>query len=206
MSTKMPTEAVVSSNEEENTVRLLNLLAIPLIFAAFVSAQAPKQQPPAGPINSTSTLKVGDMAPDFTLPSTIGGKVTLSEYRGKKNVVLAFFPGAFTAGCTKEMAAYQLDLSKFEGNDAQVFSISTDNTPSQSAFGEKLGVTFPMLSDFVDRHVSIAYGVFNPERAMDTRVTFIIDKTGKIVYMEQGKVDTLGAGEVCSRLAHKGTN
>ena len=187
-------------------MRLLNLLAISAILAAFAFAQAPKQQGPVGPINSTSTLKVGDEAPDFTLPATTGGKVKLSDFRGKKNVVLAFFPGAFTAGCTKEMTAYQLDLSKFEGNDAQVFGISTDNTPSQGAFAEKLGVAFPMLSDFVDRHVSMAYGVFNPERAMDTRVTFIIDKTGKIVYMEQGKVDTLGAGEVCSRLAHKGTN
>ena len=188
-------------------MRPLNLLAISAIFAAFAFAQAPKQQPPAGPINSTSTLKVGDQAPDFTLPATTGGKVKLSDYQGKKNVVLAFFPGAFTAGCTKEMTAYQLDYAKFEGTETQVFGVSTDNTPSQGAFAEKLGVAFPLLSDFVDRHVSMAYGVFNPERAMDTRVTFIIDKTGKIVYMEQGKVDTLGAGEVCSRLAHKtGTN
>jgi peroxiredoxin len=182
-------------------VRLIHLLAIFALCALAIYAQAP--QGPQGPINSTSTLKVGDQAPDFTLPATIGGKVKLSDFKGKKNVVLAFFPGAFTAGCTKEMTAYQLDLAKFEGNEVQVFGVSTDNTPSQAAFGEKLGVTFPMLSDFVDRKVSMAYGVFNPERAMDTRVTFVIDKTGKIAYMEQGKVDTLGAGEACSRLAHK---
>ena len=68
-----------------------------------------------------TTLKVGDMAPDFTLPSTAGQPVKLSDFRGKKNVVLAFYPAAFTGGCTKEMQAYQFNLSKFEGADTQVF-------------------------------------------------------------------------------------
>src|SRR5688572_9453249 len=84
-------------------------------------------------------LKVGDVAPDFTLPSTAGKPVTLSEFRGKKNVVLAFYPAAFTGGCTKEMTSYGSNLAKFEGMEAQVFGISTDNTPSQRVFAEQTG-------------------------------------------------------------------
>ena len=103
------------------------------------------------PAFPATQLKVGDTAPDFTLPSTHGGDVTLSEFRGKQNVVLAFYPAAFTGGCTKEMQAYQLNLGKFEGAETQVFGLSTDNVPSQRKFAEDLGVKFPMLSDFLNR-------------------------------------------------------
>src|SRR6266516_1169095 len=92
---------------------------------------------------SSSKLKVGDMAPDFTLPATTGDKVTLSSFRGKQTVVLAFFPAAFTGGCTKEMQTYQLGIDKFKGTDAAVFGISEDNTPSQKEFATKLGLSFP---------------------------------------------------------------
>lgn len=164
-----------------------------LAASCFAFAQAPM----------STTLKVGDTAPDFTLPSTQGKPVKLSDFKGKKNVVLAFFPAAFTGGCTKEMQAYQLDVSKFEGNDTQVFGVSTDNTPSQKEFATKLGVSFPILSDFATRKISTEYGVLIPDKGMDNRVTFVIDKEGKIAFMEAGKTDTAGADEACSRLAHK---
>lgn len=147
-------------------------------------------------------LKVGDMAPDFTLPSTAGKPVKLSEFRGKKNVVLAFYPAAFTGGCTKEMTAYGQSLDKFETNDTQVFGVSTDNTPSQKVFAEQVKATFPMLSDFNKREVSKSYGVLMPERGLANRATFVIDKEGKIQHIEEGSaaVDITGAAMACSRL------
>ena len=178
---------------------MLKALFLPVTLCAGLFAQS---APPADAPMST-TLKVGDMAPDFEMPSTTDGKaVKLSDLRGK-NVVLAFFPAAFTGGCTAEMQAYQLGLSKFETSGSQVFGISTDNTPSQKEFAKKLNLTFPLLSDFLDRKASTAYGVLNASRGVANRVTFVLDSTGKITYMEQGKaaVDTTGAGEACLRLS-----
>jgi peroxiredoxin len=164
-------------------------------IAGTLLAQAPPKTP----------LKVGDTAPDFTLPSTTGKPVKLSDFRGKKTVVLAFYPAAFTGGCTKEMQAYQFHLDKFEGAETQVFGISTDNSPSQKKFAESLNVVFPMLSDFSNRQVSKDYGVLIPEKGIANRATFVVDKNGKIQYIEEGTaaVDVTGAATACSRLAHK---
>ena len=131
--------------------------------------------------------------------------MTLADFRGKKNVVLAFYPAAFTGGCTKEMTAYQLGLDKFETADTQVFGISTDNSPSQKRFAEDLKVVFPMLSDFAKREVSKEYGVLMPERGIANRATFVVDMNGKIQHIEEGSqaVDISGAATACSRLAHK---
>ena len=151
-------------------------------------------------------LKVGDTAPDFTMPSTKDNKpVKLSDFRGKNTVVLAFYPAAFTGGCTKEMQAYQFGLDKFDTADAQVFGVSTDNTPSQKRFAEDLKVTFPMLSDFATRQTSKDYGVLIPERGIANRTTFVVDKDGKIQHIEEGSaaIDISGAATACSRLAHK---
>jgi peroxiredoxin len=117
-----------------------------------------------------------------------------------------FYPTSLSARKFATEPAYQLDLSKFENSDTQVFAVSTDNTPSQKEFAAKLGVTFPLLSDFFDRKVSTTYGVLNTSRGIDNRVTFVIDKEGKIVYTEVGKTDTTGSSEACSRLAHRSTN
>lgn len=169
-------------------------LALSLFLAAapMLLAQAPPK----------THLKVGDVAPDFTLPSTTGKQVTLSEFRGKKNVVLAFYPAAFTGGCTKEMTSYGANLAKFEDMDTQVFGISTDNTPSQRVFAEQIGAKFPMLSDFLHRKVSKDYGVLMESRGLANRATFVIDKEGKIAYIEEGQsaIDISGAQTACSRL------
>ena len=167
--------------------------ALVLVAVMPLLAQAP---PPH------TQLKVGDMAPDFTLPSTTGKNVTLSEFRGKKNVVLAFYPAAFTGGCTKEMTAYGQSLDKFETNDTQVFGISTDNTPSQKVFADQVKATFPMLSDFTRREVTKAYGVLMPDRGIANRATFVVDRDGRIQHIEEGTqaVDISGAAMACSRL------
>ena len=168
-----------------------------LLATATLFAQAP-QAPPK------THLKVGDTAPDFTLPSTTGKPVKLSDFQGKKNVVLAFYPAAFTGGCTNEMKAYGASIAKFEGADTQVFGVSTDNSPSQKVFAEQTNATFPMLSDFRDRNVSKSYGILMPA-GVANRATFVVDKAGKIQFIEEGKaaVDITGAATACSRLAGK---
>ena len=169
------------------------------LLALVVAAPLFGQNPPK------THLKVGDEAPDFTLPSTTGQTVKLSDFRGKKNVILAFYPAAFTGGCTKEMQAYQFNLTQFEGAETQVFGVSTDNTPSKKRFAEDLKVSFPMLSDFAARKVSKDYGLLNAERGIANRATFVIDKEGRIQHIEEGTaaIDVTGAANACTRLAKK---
>ena len=103
------------------------------------------------------------------------------------------------------MLAYQAGIAKFEGSEAKVLGISTDNTPSQQAFAKQLNVSFPLLSDFAKREVTAKYGVLIPERGFANRATFVVDKEGKIVHIEEGTaaLDPTGADTACSRLAHK---
>jgi|SRR5580698_10577928 peroxiredoxin len=106
------------------------------------------------------------------------------------------------------MQAYQLGMPKFADADAAVFGVSTDNGPSQKEFATKLSLSFPLLSDFKDRKVSEAYGVLIKDMGMANRVTFVVGKDGTIQFMEAGKdaIETVGAGDACSRLAHKKTS
>lgn len=165
--------------------------------AGLLSAQS-------APTMST-TLKVGDTAPDFTLPATAEGKnmdVKLSDFRGKKSVILAFFPAAFTGGCTQEVRNYNAKVTEIAGADAQIFGISTDNRPSLAKFAEQEKLTFPLISDFKDRSVSKAYGVLNENSGVARRVTFVIGLDGKIAHMEENKdaIDANGAVMACKRI------
>jgi peroxiredoxin len=103
------------------------------------------------------------------------------------------------------MKAYQAGMQKFQDAGAKVFGISTDNTPSLKEFVAKLGLPFPLLSDFLDREVTKAYGIYLPKMGIANRVTFVIDTSGKIDFIEQGgdAIKIMGAGDACSRLAHK---
>ncbi len=96
-------------------------------------------------------------------------------------------------------------MQKFQDAGAKVFGISTDNTPSLKEFVAKLSLPFPLLSDFLDRKVTQAYGIYLPKYGIANRVTFVIDKDGKIDFIEQGgdAIKIMGAGDACSRLAHK---
>ena len=102
------------------------------------------------------------------------------------------------------MLAYQSGLAKFEGVDAQVFGVSTDNTPSQAEFAKKLNLSFPLLSDFSKREVAKEYGVLLPSGVCN-RATFVVDRDGKIQHIEEGSgsIDPTGAETACSRLHHK---
>lgn len=149
-------------------------------------------------------LKVGDVAPNFTLPSTTGSDFTLADYRGKKVVVLAFFPKAFTSGCTKEMTAYQAGIADFNGVEAQVVSISTDDLETLKRWSGELKASFPMLSD-ENRKVSGQYGVLTGLLGFANRTTFVIDTEGRIQSIEEGAaaLDPTGAATACKRITKK---
>jgi peroxiredoxin len=126
-----------------------------------------------------NTPQVGDLAPDFTAPSTSGGDVSLSSFRGKRNVLLAFFPLAFTGTCTKELVCFTEDFDQFAGKGVEILPISVDSTASLKEFKNKLQMKTELLSDF-RRDVSRAYGVLNEERFYSNRAYFLIDKDGKV--------------------------
>ena len=96
-------------------------------------------------------------------------------------------------------------MQKFQDAGAVVFGISTDNTPSLTEFKTKLNLPFPLVSDFLDRHVTKDYGIYLPKYGIANRVTFVIDKDGKIDFIEQGgdAIKMMGTSDACSRLAHK---
>ena len=123
--------------------------------------------------------QVGDPAPDFTLGSTAGGTVTLSALRGTSNVLLAFFPLAFTRVCTSEMCAFSEDFEMFAGHGVEVIPISVDSVPTLKEFKQKYMMNVDMLSDF-KREVSRAYGVLREDAFFSNRAYFLIDKTGVV--------------------------
>jgi peroxiredoxin (alkyl hydroperoxide reductase subunit C) len=133
--------------------------------------------------NETRTLKVGDEAPDFSLRSTAGGVFKLSEQRGK-NVVLVFFPAAFSGVCSQQMPQIQSQIGDFESSDAVVVGISTDNNWSQQAWAQQMGVSFPLLSDFFPHGaVSEKYGVLHAAGVAE-RAIVGVDKGGKVGYID----------------------
>lgn len=154
-------------------------------------------------------VAVGQPAPDFTLDATDGSQVTLSSFKGKKNVVLFFFPKAFTGTCETQVSGHGRDLKKFQDLDAVVFGVSTDQTPSQQAFAKSCGeVNFPLLSDHRHRVVN-QYGVARGEGSLSNeRAGFVIDKEGVVRYafVEPKPGEWGGTGgelEALSKLAGK---
>src|SRR5258708_38958952 len=124
-------------------------------------------------------LQEGSSAPDFTLRSSDGSTIQLSRFKGKKNVIVYFYPKDDTPGCTKEACSFRDDLSQLLAKDAVVLGVSVDDTKSHQAFTEKFNLNFPLLSD-IGGEVSKAYDAFRPEKGNSARVTAIIDKEGKI--------------------------
>jgi peroxiredoxin len=129
-------------------------------------------------------LKPGDEAPDFELRSHRGGTVKLSDFRHKRNVVLAFHPLAFTPVCATQMRGYQADLDRLESSQSTVFGISIDAQPAKAAWAQTLGaLSFDLLSDFHPHgEVAQKYGVYRPKDGISERAIFVIDKEGKIAW------------------------
>lgn len=124
-----------------------------------------------------SNVNVGERAPDFELDSTAGEKVKLSDFRGKKNVLLAFYPLDFTGVCTNENCAFSTDYAAFENAETAVLPISVDSIPTHKEFRAKHAMSHHLLSDFM-RQTAEAYGVLIPERNFTQRAYFLIDKEG----------------------------
>lgn len=124
-------------------------------------------------------VEVGQPAPEFTLTNQFGTPVSLSDYRGSKNVVVVFFPKAFTGICTGELCAIAEEKQYFDTDDTVVLGISTDTDATLKAFAEKENLSYQLLSDhWPHGAVADAYGAFLPERGFATRATFVIDRDG----------------------------
>lgn len=134
-------------------------------------------------MQATASLEVGQVAPDFKLKGPGGQYVTLSEYQGKKNVLLVFYPLAFSPVCSHQLPMIQKELERFRSLGAEVIGISVDSHYANEAFARHLVVTFPLLSDF-HRKTSADYGVLLPDHLYSGRALFLIDRQGKIAYKD----------------------
>jgi len=129
----------------------------------------------------TMAIQVGDKAPDFELKDNHGATVKLSDFRGSKNVVLLFYPFAFTGVCTGEVCAIQKELPRLQNDEVQVLAVSNDSPFSLRVFADQEGLDYPLLSDFWPHgEVSRAYGVFDEGKGCAVRGTFVIDKEGVV--------------------------
>ena len=124
-------------------------------------------------------LGPGHRAPKIALPSSEGKHISLDDYKGKKNVVLYFYPEDDTPGCTKEACSFRDSLQMYETKNTVVIGVSTDNLEKHRAFIEKYGLPFPLLSD-EDAVMSRWFGVYNEDAKEARRVTFLIGKDGLI--------------------------
>jgi peroxiredoxin len=181
------------------------LLCLPLAASAAAQAPAPTQPPPPPP-----SVKVGDVAPDFTLswfaPKGEGKfereEIKLSDFRGKQNVVIAFFPAAFSPGCTKEMQQYQASSGQFTAANTKILGVSVDSTWANRAFREQLGVQFPILSDW-KKEASRQYGLLDETNGVARRATFVLDKKGVVQKVDVGRdaLDPSALVGVCEKLS-----
>jgi peroxiredoxin len=153
---------------------------------------------------SADDLKVGDKAPDFTMVGSDGKTYKLSELNKQgKAVVVAWFPRAFTGGCTKECTSFKNDGAKMRDYDVAYFTASNDPAEQNKKFAESLGADYPILSD-PDSSVAQKYGVYNAERKAAQRWTFYIGADGKILAIDKMvKTDTHGA-DVAGKLGELG--
>lgn len=148
------------------------------LFAVLVSTAV---------MTSAAELKAGDAAPNFDLKGSDGKTYRLEDFKGKKPVVIAWFPKAFTGGCTKECKAMKEQGEEIRKYDVAYFTASVDDAEQNKKFAESLGLDFPILSD-PTKETAKAYGVLN-ERGMANRWTFYIDQKGKIAHVDK-KVNT----------------
>lgn len=150
----------------------------------------------------------GDLAPDFDLTSSGGARIVLSSYRGKKNVVLFFYPGDFTPVCTKEACGFRDLYSDLTSKDTEVIGVSTDDDASHRKFAAEYGLGFPLLAD-PDKKLAKTYGATSFLTAVIgrvSRVTYVIDKTGHVAAVLKGELSAKAHTEgVVATLATLGT-
>ena len=124
-------------------------------------------------------LEIGQPAPEFLLNDHHGAPVRLASFRGQRNVVIVFFPFAFTGICTGELCTIRDDIGMYQNDQVQVLAVSCDAMPTLRVFADREGFTFPLLSDFWPHgEVARAYGVFDEQAGLALRGTFILDPDG----------------------------
>jgi len=148
---------------------------------------------------SAATPQVGQPAPDFTLPSQDGSKISLHDFRGKW-VVLYFYPKDGTPGCTVEAHNFQRDIAKYEQAGAVIVGVSVDSADSHKEFCAKQGLSFKLAAD-TDKNVSRQYDSFNGLLRMSSRNTFLVDPQGKVAKVWTGVSPGKHSEEVLAALA-----
>jgi len=137
-------------------------------------------------------LKAGDAAPGFILKGSDGKTHSLADYKGKQAVVIAWFPKAFTGGCTAECKSFKENSDALKGLNVAYFTASCDDAETNKKFAESLDLDYPILSD-PSKSIATAYGVVHPGRDVPERWTFYVGKDGKIAFVDR-KVNTQKAG------------
>ena len=179
---------------------LIFILLVPNAFGASAAYKDNIYNPgQLKPIDSKLNVKIGDQAPDFTLPSVSGEKVSLSQYRGKKNVVISFVPAAWTPVCSDQWPGYNIAKEMFDMNDAVLLGITVDNIPTLYAWTKQMGkLWFPVLSDFWPHgEVAARYGVLRSE-GVSERALLYIDKKGIIRDIQVGDINKRPDLESCA--------
>ena len=136
-------------------------------------------------------IDVGSPAPEFTLKDQNNQQVSLADFRGRKAVLLVFYPMAFTGTCQGELTEVKNNLAEYANDDVQVLTVSTDTVYTHKVWADREGFDFPLLADFWPHGaVALAYDVFNDVAGFANRGTFVIDKAGLVRFAEM-----LGPGE-----------
>lgn len=182
----------------KNNSKLTAAVAVALVFlgstTAFAISDAFKQNiynpGTLKPTDSVLKVKVGDYAPDFSLPAVSGGRISLNQYRGKKNVVLSFVPAAWTPVCSDQWPGYNIVKDIFDRHDAILLGITVDNIPTLFAWTNQMGkLWFPVLSDFWPHGaVADSYGLLRSDGTSE-RALLVIDKKGVIRYINVNDIN-----------------
>jgi peroxiredoxin (alkyl hydroperoxide reductase subunit C) len=134
-------------------------------------------------------VQIGQQAPDFELRDQTGQPVRLSDYRGKKAVVVVFYPMSFTGVCEAEMCGIRDSVESFRNDEVETLAISVDSPPTHQRWAHEQGFDFPLLSDFWPHgEIAQTFGVFDDRLGVARRGTFIIDRDGKVVYTDDNAI------------------
>jgi peroxiredoxin len=149
-------------------------------------------------------VSVGQPAPEFTLKDQSQQEVTLADFRGKKNVVLVFYPLDWSPVCTNEHACMVNDIKRFESLNAQVLGVSVDSVWSHKAFAQKMKISYPLLADFQPRGaMADKYGVYLAEKGITGRAIVIVDKQGIVAWVKNYDIPVVpDVSEVAAALAN----
>lgn len=178
--------------------KIINFLFVLLLSFQVSSAQSEDLKDSLyhpGILKSTDSsllIKVGDAAPDFSLPDLKGGKVSLGDFKGKQNVVLSFVPAAWTPVCSQQWPGYNLVKDIFDENNATLIGITVDNIPTLHAWTRQMGnLWFHVASDFWPHgEVARKYGILRSD-GVSERATVLIDKNGVVSYVEVHDINTI---------------